>query len=102
MYLLRCFPVHGRQHFVKIFRPFFLRSLLKRPAAGVILRIFRKVNIIQDRLDVKASASCNNGDFPPAADIGNGLLRHFLEGNHIKLVLRFQDIDQMMGNALHF
>ena len=75
-----------------------LLQFLPDPA---VVFIFRKINIISQRLNVKSGASRYNRHMAAAVNTGHGFLRHSLEPGHIELFPGFQHVDQMMRYPIH-
>ena len=67
-----------------------------------IFRFFGKIDIIQQRLDIKSGAPNDDGHMSPVQDLLYLLSCQPLELHHIKGFLRIQDVDEVMGDTLHF
>ena len=63
--------------------------------------ILRKIDIIKQGLDIKAGSSGHNGNPPPSPDLFHGRFRQFLKANHVKILLRIQHINKVMGDSSH-
>ena len=78
-----------------------LLQLLSERIFLTIIFILCKINIIKESLYVKSRSSGYNGNFFPHPDITSRLFCQFLKRHHIKILIRIQNVYQMMRNILH-
>ena len=93
--------IHRPEPLIERLRPISARQFLERMAKCSVLIIFRKIDVIEQRLNIKAGAAHQNGNPPPSVNLRKSLLRQFLKYYHVKGLCGFQHIDQMMGHPLH-
>ena len=86
---------------MKRFRSLFLRQILQAFPVGHVLAVFRKIDIVKDRLNIKACSAGKNRNMTVPVNGLHGLFHQLLKKDHMKFILRVQHIDEMMGNALH-
>ena len=105
MDLSGCLRVRLAEHGVKdLGRPLSLplSQGFQFPADRAAVLIFLKINIVQQGLYIKTGSAGNDRDAAAAVNLPQGLLRHLLEGDHVKGLLWLQHVNEIMGNAIHF
>ena len=68
---------------------------------GLIPALLGKRNLIEHGLQIKAGAADQNRHLAARLYLFDGLLCELLEAHCVKILLRLQNIDQMMRHALH-
>ena len=81
---------------MQVFRALFPGGPLQRGPDGGVLLGFRKINVIQHGLNIKARSSGEDGNAAPAFDVRNRLLRFFLKNGDVKFFPRLQNINQKL------
>ena len=98
------FRVNFFQHGVQDGRrgfPFPGSQFLQFPPHRTPVLIFLEINVIKKRLYIETGASCNDRDTAAVIDSLQRLLCHVLECDHIEILVRFQHINEVMGDPLH-
>ena len=94
--------IYFRQHCMQVFCPFFLCENLQFFPIIIWRIIFRKINIIKNRLDIKTGSSYNQRNFSLFINLFHFLKSHLLKTNNIKFLFRLENINQVMRNPAHF
>ena len=96
--LTRGLRIHLLQHAVKLLR---VRILLQHPAVCRITVIFRKLDIVDNRLDIEAGTADDDRNMPRGIDLLHRFLRKRLELHDVKGLRWIQDVDQIMTDPSH-
>ena len=94
--------IHRFQHLKERSSPLLFRQFFQWMPVCIIGILGCKINIIQNRLDIKTGSAADDGNMSAFIDTLHCIFCHFLENGHIELFDRIQHIDQMMRYPFRF
>ena len=102
MYCLGWFFINLFKHIIKILDTFIFINLFQSLSIFMIIFCFVKINVIQNRLNIKTCSTYYNRRFPFFINFINVFLCKLLEYINIKFIIRLKFIYKIMLYALHF